>query len=302
MITKWILECRNHHPGCYWLQDQILPTRVIDVGESSSSTPRLVTTNGATGAWLTLSHCWGGILPLATTLETLEETMEGIPVDHLPPTFRDAIEITRRLGFKYIWIDTFCIIQDCIQDWGRESTKMHEIYANSSLCIAASAAPNAEAGIFASADRERHISQHLISFRSSSPRNKSEGTVSLRITTSGFPYTGIDREHSHQRAWALQERILAQRTIDFASPQIHWNCRSRGYSECNPSSPQNGFSNASGRVLYSIPAKRLAPHPNIHDYSYAQRGREEHIMCWWYRTLRDYTGRSITMHDDRNRS
>jgi len=187
MITKWMLECRNEHPECSWSIDHILPTRVIDAGDSSSSTPCLVTTNGAYGLWVTLSHCWGGQLPMTTTLETLQERMEGIPMTHLPPTYRDAVEITRKLGFRYIWIDTFCIIQDCRQDWGRESTKMHEIYANASLCIAASAAPNAEAGIFASADRERHISRPLISFSSSRPGSDLKGTISLHLQMNGFP-------------------------------------------------------------------------------------------------------------------
>ncbi|KAE9374043.1 HET-domain-containing protein [Stipitochalara longipes BDJ] len=296
MIAKWILECKNDHPGCSWSNDCILPTRLIDVGDSPSSTPRLVATNGVARAWLTLSHCWGGQLPLATTLETLEERMEGISMDRLPPTFRDAIEITRKLGFRYIWIDTFCIIQDSRQDWGIESTKMHEIYANASLCIAASAAPNAEAGIFASADRERHISRPLISFPSSSHSNNLKGTVSLRPQMSSFPYTMMHHEHLHRRAWALQENILAQRTLNFASSQIHWNCRSRSYSERIPSGPQHISPMPSDRDLYAIPLERLKPHPNIRGYPLV--GSQKHPMEWWYMTLWNYTLRSITVHND----
>jgi hypothetical protein len=83
MIAKWILECKNHHLECFWSEDHVLPTRLIDVGDYSSSTPRLITINGATGAWITLSHCWGGQLPLSTTLATMEERMEEIPMDEL---------------------------------------------------------------------------------------------------------------------------------------------------------------------------------------------------------------------------
>ncbi|KAH6701271.1 heterokaryon incompatibility protein-domain-containing protein [Leptodontidium sp. MPI-SDFR-AT-0119] len=299
MIAKWMLDCKKYHAGCSWSQDHILPTRVIDVGDCVSSTPFLVTTNGATGAWLTLSHCWGGKLPLSTTLETLEQRMEGIPMGHLPATFRDAIEITRTLGFRYIWIDTFCIIQDCHQDWERESTKMQEIYANASFCIAASAAPNSEAGIFASADRERQLSRPLISFSSTSLSKKLQGTISLRWQLDGFPYTSIVNENLHQRAWAFQEGILAQRTLDFASTQIRWHCRSTSLSQRNPTSalsPTYEAIGPMGRFLFQFPVEKLRAHPNIRGYGIGSC--TDHIMDWWYTAFWYYVRRSITVHND----
>jgi hypothetical protein len=42
--------------------------------------------------------------------------MEAIPVEALPKTFRDAIEIARELGIEYLWVDALCIVQDNIQD------------------------------------------------------------------------------------------------------------------------------------------------------------------------------------------
>ncbi|KAK1502880.1 hypothetical protein CTAM01_04869 [Colletotrichum tamarilloi] len=35
----------------------------------------------------------------------------------LSKTFQDAVLVTRRLGIKYIWIDSLCIIQDSKLDW-----------------------------------------------------------------------------------------------------------------------------------------------------------------------------------------
>jgi hypothetical protein len=47
----------------------------------------------------------------------------GENLESLPKTFRDSIQVTRALGYKYIWIDSLCIIQSTA-DWERESVKM----------------------------------------------------------------------------------------------------------------------------------------------------------------------------------
>jgi hypothetical protein len=46
-----------------------------------------------------------------TTRKTLESFKAGINVWTLSQTLQDAIQITRRLGLKYIWIDALCIVQ-----------------------------------------------------------------------------------------------------------------------------------------------------------------------------------------------
>ena len=44
------------------------------------------------------------------TQSTLERKMETIPLSSLPQTLRDAITITKWLGFRYLWIDALCIL------------------------------------------------------------------------------------------------------------------------------------------------------------------------------------------------
>lgn len=126
-IAKWLKECLDSHPNCSRSLDSILPTRVINV---SAATPFLQLTRGERGPWVTLSHCWGSQTPLTTTTETLQLRSQGIAPENLPATFRDAIQITRQLGFKYIWIDSLCILQDSRADWLVESSAMREIYRN----------------------------------------------------------------------------------------------------------------------------------------------------------------------------
>jgi hypothetical protein len=47
-----------------------------------------------------------------------------------PPTIRDAVIVTRRLGVQYLWIVSLCIVQDDLDDWSAESTKMGDVYEN----------------------------------------------------------------------------------------------------------------------------------------------------------------------------
>lgn len=58
-------------------------------------------------------------------------------MDKLPARFRDAIEVTRRLGYLYLWIDPLCILQDSFDDWEAESGRIQDYYQNAMLVIAA---------------------------------------------------------------------------------------------------------------------------------------------------------------------
>ena len=40
------------------------------------------------------------------TVSTLKALQERIEMDDLPLTFKHAIEITKRLGYRYLWIDS----------------------------------------------------------------------------------------------------------------------------------------------------------------------------------------------------
>ena len=87
-----------------------------------------------------LSHCWGSYRPLKLEKATLEVFKSRISWNSLPLTFQDAISFARKLGVKYIWIDSLCIIQDDREDWERESANMAAIYQGLLLALAATRA------------------------------------------------------------------------------------------------------------------------------------------------------------------
>ncbi|KAI9732177.1 MAG: hypothetical protein M1834_004274 [Cirrosporium novae-zelandiae] len=104
----------------------------------------------------------------------------------MPANFRDAIIITRKLGLRYLWIDSLCIIQDSRSDWEQQSAVMGSIYHSSALTIAAASAKN------------------------------SEGETSWGCSDKGTLAV---------RAWALQERLLSHRILSYGKRQLYWHCQ-----------------------------------------------------------------------------
>ena len=80
-------------------------------GQEALFQPHLVElAQGEDVDYVTLSHCWGAKQIITTTQETLRSRLAAIPWKDLSKTFQDAIIITNNLGYRYIWIDSLCII------------------------------------------------------------------------------------------------------------------------------------------------------------------------------------------------
>jgi len=55
----------------------------------------------------------------------------------MPKSFQDVIYVARKLGVRFLWIDSFCSVPDDKEDWKHESALMAEIYARCLFVIAA---------------------------------------------------------------------------------------------------------------------------------------------------------------------
>ena len=109
VVKHWLRDCSEHHPMCTHATLSPLPTQVINVGSSvDSRDPFLYETLSECARYMTLSYCWGDRHPIKTTQGSLSRYRGGIPWSDLPRTFQDAIDITHRLGIKYLWIDSLC--------------------------------------------------------------------------------------------------------------------------------------------------------------------------------------------------
>jgi hypothetical protein len=214
LIKGWLESCNLHH-RCYQGTGVKLPTRLIDV---SAETPYLLTTSDLQGPYVSLSHCWGQIQPITTTIDTIHARVNGIPFETLPRMFQDAVHITRRLNIKYLWIDSLCIIQDSEEDWAREAAQMGDVYRHSFLTIFALDSKDCHEGILV--ERLPRVPSEAGSLdddhSSNSPLSKNEHNRHKKDILKASPLC--------KRGWVLQERLLSPRILYYSTGEIFWEC------------------------------------------------------------------------------
>lgn len=220
LAQTWLEDCLNNHATCSKPDARTpLPTRIIDVGAPDEPIePYLFQSNGRRGLYVALSHCWGGRVPLTTTIATLEERTRAIPLQSLPKTFREAVSVTRRLGIRYLWIDSLCILQDSKVDWEKESAVMGDIYASSFLTIAARGSVNSAGGLFI----QREPEPPPCRLRYECTKHSLSGSMYIRSPV--FQPERLRDTPLDTRGWVLQERLLSPRILYYGQQQLYWEC------------------------------------------------------------------------------
>jgi hypothetical protein len=257
-ILEWVQECEQRHQGCS--PPSFTPTRLLDVNPAFGEVDyiklieneSLASKNLAPEAkpYIALSHCWGKTLQITTTIAKNSQRKEGILLSDLSKTFRDAVEITRRLGIRYLWIDALCIIQDDGEEWAREASSMSRIYSGAYLTIAAATAHDGSAGIFS--DRLEHMREIKVETMTGKPVRMV--VVPDDVAKSRFfdhrAFGGLvwlDEEDLGEslplvtRAWTFQERLLSRRVVHFAKSEMVFECNNGFSCECKAQMHQAGI-------------------------------------------------------------
>jgi hypothetical protein len=182
--------------------------------------PRLLVDHDHVEPYLTLSYCWGGSQTSELRRKRLAEYMAVLPIRQLSQTILDAFYATKRLGFRYIWIDSLCIIQDDINDKLQEIANMATIYKESTLTISAATAKRVEDG-FLGPRKDNFATLERIPFLC---KNGTLGTVGITTSVPGVFYYSTENP-IEQRAWTYQERLLASRILIYSHNGLRFVCR-----------------------------------------------------------------------------
>ncbi|ENH62796.1 hypothetical protein FOC1_g10006259 [Fusarium oxysporum f. sp. cubense race 1] len=226
IILKWLDDCDGNHAGCKFEGVVSLPTRLIDVGSRGSPILRLVETADRAlddKRYIALSHRWGDTKehpPFCTRFKDptgrghdLQSFKMALPQDDVPQTFKDAIDVTRRLGIRYLWIDSLCIVQGEGGDFNTEAKRMEDVFSCAYCVIAASRASNQLEGFIKERPKRKFV------------------TIEQGRAPPLYVCEAIDNFGGHilegalnRRGWVLQERALARRTVYFADAQTYFEC------------------------------------------------------------------------------
>lgn len=144
--------------------------------------------------------------------------MSKILFESLPLTFKDAVQITRGLGVRYLWIDSLCIIQDSPEDWKEEVAIMGRVYSQLIMTLTASSSGNSDEGCRV---------KKPPSAKNSPPLDIVKDSERIRI----FAESPLDWNDAWnqgplcKRGWTLQERHLSTRSVYFSESVLLWECK-----------------------------------------------------------------------------
>jgi hypothetical protein len=219
---------------------------------------------------------------------------EGISMNVFPPLFRDAIEMTRALDIRLLWIgkleddllfymlillpDSLCIRQDSDSDWETESAKMGAIYASSFLTLAATSALDSTGQLCLGPPVERELG--ILGMCSDESLNTASGEKQCEdLVMLLNEEVGIQSRRARDmiiggplnaRGWVFQEALLSGRIVHYTKSQVYWECL-----ECFQS--EDGLC-TDGWPPSSTDARLRTNSPRV-KYEDWQRLVEEYTLC-----------------------
>ncbi|KAI1825909.1 heterokaryon incompatibility protein-domain-containing protein [Xylaria intraflava] len=317
---RYIDSCQAIHKLCCLVSAKSkavlqMPTRLIDLGESKDrKSVRLVITrdSGIQAPYVALSYCWGrgGQSQPVLNDQNLEELLSYIDEEQLPKVHRDAFQLTRDLGYRYIWIDALCIIQRHKEDWENESKRMSHVYGSAELTIIAGRAADCEGGFLE--NRLRHSAGPCsIPFLGEEAPGHADYLIGNRklgeMGELGSVWITLPRSLEDgpvsERGWCFQEVMLSSRAIIFGKEQIRFQCQELSSREDGSvdRSPLYRVQNAQYRI--HPPAPLDSSPSNSESELDAEKTYDKELRRWglayWYKDiLLQYTRRETTDASD----
>jgi hypothetical protein len=140
------------------------------------------------------------------------------------------MQLALKLGFRYIWIDSLCIIQDDAEDWEVQSALMAEIYQNAVLTLAATSSTGDNEGCCT------RNALHNLGLEITLPEDVGACRIAVRTPLNHFDSQTADGLVDHfpllTRGWAFQERLLSPRVLHICESELVWECREATACEC----------------------------------------------------------------------
>jgi hypothetical protein len=251
---------------------------------------------------MTLSHCWGGQDFLILTRSNYAQLRKRIPESRLTKTFTNTIDLTRRLGVRYLWIDSFCVIQGDLKDWEVEGPRMLDVYRGGVCNIAATGAANGNVGLFY--ERSKPVIDPPLLQATGAYNHRSisrEAGIGVAITThhttsfvladDSLWANGVSKSPLGIRSWCLQERVLVPRTIHFSNKQLFFEYqKGQCYLTFPDGIPQAIIPESEQKHLFSL---------NTTNTPASQLARQDWTLKLWKNFVATYSSYSLTRLDDK---
>ncbi|EJT75163.1 hypothetical protein GGTG_05100 [Gaeumannomyces tritici R3-111a-1] len=340
LIRSWIILCAGGHgQGCRSslspgnsAQEQFYQLvegpyfGVIDVVDMQlKPLPKIASRMVAN--YVALSYVWGrdpGSAPYTSTRSNVMRHIQkgglGAAWDKLPATIKDAFLLVRRLGLRYLWVDSLCITQDSRVSWNFNAQSMHLVYGYALFTICA-ADGDATTGLRAVRRTLAEMESAVLKSRTGMPSSQATDATDANLLSGHAPgamggqeNTSIVVEYSpgidllvcrspeavieasawSSRSWTFQEQLLSKRCLIFAEGKVYFQCQTSFMSQdvhTEPIPQRNGDGSNDGHELgWSLDS----------EYSAQRTLAELETRAFWFymKCVQQYTGRILTNPND----
>ncbi|KAL2875632.1 hypothetical protein SGCOL_009093 [Colletotrichum sp. CLE4] len=255
-------HCISEHSLCKAADnDGRMPTRVLDLGP------------------------FDGL----TESEGSQETSDGDIRIHETRGYQDAIGLTRKLGIRYIWIDSLCIIQDDKEDWRAEAARMASIFQGAHVTIS---------GTKSSSPHQSYFTQSPDKYMAKRVEHcDGEGKgwfANVRQTVPHFFSSDASGEPNYSpgdfpllnRGWVFQERLLSPRILHLGDVEMAWECNEVCACECM------------GETTTYETEPRWAHTKGAHARNLASATEAKELYPDWRSTVENYKKTRLTYQND----
>ncbi|KAK3402767.1 heterokaryon incompatibility protein-domain-containing protein [Sordaria brevicollis] len=226
LITKWLDDCGKHHgDACFCSPsdlDLIVGFQLVDCVSR-----RIIPASEADGTiYATLSYVWGTTSSSKTSEDIDgERSVKTLP-NRLPQVVEDSIRVVNELGFRYLWVDKYCIPQDDTSAKHAQIRLMDRIYSRSAMTIIAAAGDDEEYGLPGVGSRQFKPELRI---ELAGVLTCAEPPQQLRLYHP--PKDDIILSTWNTRGWTYQEALLSRRRLVFTDNQVFFQCQQMMYEE-----------------------------------------------------------------------
>ena len=244
--------------------------------------------------FMALSYVWGS-KPTIRLIKANNSTLlepGALGEIAIPQTIADSMDLVSKLGFQYLWVDAFCVIQDDANDQIYQIGKMAAIYSSAFLTILAATGEDSDAGLPGLGSLTRRYEQHEVMILQASEGNDGLSVINTLKSCPRHcdPWYRRGQEDADsckwsQRAWTMQEKALSRRTLVFTKEQVFWNCHQAYFCE---------------ESCFEVPKTRLKHfNPSVHRLS-TQQLTEANSDPWglYEELINKYMLRDLTYKGD----
>jgi hypothetical protein len=236
-VAAWHRDCKANHVECgqtlsrtqsFDVDDVPLPTRCVEIMRDDTGVPLgflLRETAGMRGKYIALSHRWGDDVHATRTVHSNFAARLVRP--HWPTALAlDAALHAQMLGVRYVWIDSWCIVQDDAADWARESVCMADYYQRAWLTISATTV-SSHGGLMGAVPPE------LMPDLARLPYRDRDGVQQGYFYAQCFGEDKLAKDYVQhvsksallRRGWVYQEWMLSRRLLAFSAAGVFMQCQ-----------------------------------------------------------------------------